>query len=257
MLKKRLIGVVLVKNAWAVQSISYSQYFPLGKPACLVENLDRWGTDEILVLSIDRSQQNQGPDFALLHDLQKLNLSTPLIYGGGIMTLDQALEVVHLGADRICLQSIFTANYKEVIRISEHLGAQAIIATLPLRVNNSRLEYFGYIKSEFSSIPDGLIHSFENKHASEALIIDCRNEGKNAGFDQGILSLFPNRQIPKIVFGGINTVEQMHALYAHENLAAVAIGNFLNYREHAVQNFKESLIHHPLRLAHYEKTFSS
>ena len=66
MLKKRLIGIVLVKDGWAVQSFGYRRCLPLGKPECLVENLDRWGADEIFVLNIDRSTDNIGPDFELL-----------------------------------------------------------------------------------------------------------------------------------------------------------------------------------------------
>ena len=83
MLKKRLIGVVTIKNGWAVQSFGYQRYLPLGKPECLVENLDRWGADEILVHVIDRSVSGEGPDYELLEKFARLGLGTPLIYGGG------------------------------------------------------------------------------------------------------------------------------------------------------------------------------
>jgi len=72
MLKKRLIGVITIKNGWAVQSFGYRRYLPLGKPECLVGNLDRWGADEILVQVIDRSEANRGPDFELLERLGAL-----------------------------------------------------------------------------------------------------------------------------------------------------------------------------------------
>ncbi len=55
MLKKRLIGVVTVREGWAVQSFCYNRYLPLGRPEAIVENLDRWGADEILIHCIDRS----------------------------------------------------------------------------------------------------------------------------------------------------------------------------------------------------------
>ena len=46
----RLIGAVIVRGGIAVQSIGYKKWLPLGKPECLVQNLDRWGADEIVVL---------------------------------------------------------------------------------------------------------------------------------------------------------------------------------------------------------------
>jgi cyclase len=39
MLKKRLIGVVTVRDGWAVQSFGYGRYLPLGKPVLMVLKL--------------------------------------------------------------------------------------------------------------------------------------------------------------------------------------------------------------------------
>ena len=71
MLHKRLVGVVTVKGGWAVQSFGYKSYLPLGRPEVLVENLDRWGADEILVHVIDRSVKKLGPDFNLIEKLER------------------------------------------------------------------------------------------------------------------------------------------------------------------------------------------
>jgi cyclase len=38
MLRKRLVGMVTVRDGWAVQSIGYARYLPLGRPAVMVEN---------------------------------------------------------------------------------------------------------------------------------------------------------------------------------------------------------------------------
>ena len=41
MIRKRLVGVITVKDSLAVQSFGYKNYLPLGNPEILVENLDR------------------------------------------------------------------------------------------------------------------------------------------------------------------------------------------------------------------------
>ena len=69
MIKKRLIGVVTIRNGIAVQSFSYKKYLPIGNPLCVIQNLDRWGVDEILIQVIDRSINQLGPDFSLLNKL--------------------------------------------------------------------------------------------------------------------------------------------------------------------------------------------
>ena len=81
MIKKRLSALIVVKNNIAVQSFSYNSYLPIGRPDLLIENYDRWGVDEIIILAIDRTKDNVGPDFKLLEKISKLKIMTPIIYG--------------------------------------------------------------------------------------------------------------------------------------------------------------------------------
>ena len=58
MFKKRIIGVITIYNNLAVQSFSYSKILPLGNPKILLENLDRWNTDEIIILDFSVTKEN-------------------------------------------------------------------------------------------------------------------------------------------------------------------------------------------------------
>ena len=118
---KRLIGIVVVKDNWAVQSFSFDSYLPIGRPEVVVENLDRWQLDEILLLNIDRSENSAGPNFKLLEKLGGLGLSTPLCYMGGVRNVGDALGVLKLGADRIGIESLFYNSIREVASISKQL----------------------------------------------------------------------------------------------------------------------------------------
>ena len=91
----------------AVQALNYSRYLPLGKPEFLVENLDRWGIDEIILSCIDRTRSNLGPDYNLLNRISKMKITTPLVYGGGIQSVEHASRVISLGADRIFIDGMF------------------------------------------------------------------------------------------------------------------------------------------------------
>ena len=59
MMKRRLIGVITVKEGIAVQSFSYNKYLPIGKPEIVAKNFDRWCADEIILNVIDRNQDNK------------------------------------------------------------------------------------------------------------------------------------------------------------------------------------------------------
>ena len=49
MVRKRIIGVVTILNSMVVQSFGYKKYLPIGRPDCVIQNLDRWGVDEIFI----------------------------------------------------------------------------------------------------------------------------------------------------------------------------------------------------------------
>ena len=51
-LKKRLIPVILVKEGNVVQSIKFSEYKIIGKPVETISRLNKFGSDEIILLDI-------------------------------------------------------------------------------------------------------------------------------------------------------------------------------------------------------------
>ena len=251
MLKKRLIGVITVKDGLAVQSIGYQRYLPLGEPWCLAENLDRWGVDEILILSIDRTGQNKGPDYELLSSLAKAKLTTPLIYGGGISNKNDAKKVIHAGADRISLDAVLNDNPLAVRDIADVLGVQALIAALPLDKSEHGIQWYDYRKKESKDFSRELIQLFSDGIISEVLLIDWKNEGRFNSFDESIIKNIPFT-VPQIVFGGISEYTQVNKLLSYDNVTAVSIGNFLNYREHTIQKIKQSLSEQHLRTAVFQ-----
>lgn len=256
MLKKRVVGVVTIKNGWAVQSFGYRHYLPLGKPECLVENLDRWGADEILVQVIDRSAANLGPDFELLERLGGLGLETPLIYAGGIRSESDGVKAIQLGADRIVVDTLLHVDLSSVRQLSDRLGAQALIASMPLSCQEGTIKWLDYRQRISAPIPLEVLNVIESGVISEVLVTDWMHEGKSGGFDQNMVSKFPLQDVPLIAFGGLNTTEQMAILLQQSNVSAIAVGNFLSYKEHAIQKFKEQLADMPLRLAVYESKWS-
>ena len=252
MLRKRLIGVVTIRNGWAVQSLGYHRYLPIGKPECIVENLDRWGVDEIFVQLIDRSIKSLGPDIELIEKIANRGLSTPLVYAGGISSEVEAVSVIRAGADRICLDALLHSNHDEVRNIAYRLGGQAVIASLPLvTADDGAKQWYNYQTKKITAVDESLLSLFKDGAVSEAVLIDCENEGQPNAFDFGLLSMFADQNIPLILFGGLSEPEQLEKALLMPRVSAVAVGNFLNYCEHSVQKLKTKLVAAPIRPAFY------
>ena len=134
MLKKRVIGSIIVKNGWAVQSIGYESYLPLGRPEIIAENLDRWGADEIIIQCIDRTKGALGPDFKTIESIASKGITTPLIYAGGIASSLDCIKVIKSGADRIAVDEMLRSSPSDLKKAASILGSQAIVGCLPIGI---------------------------------------------------------------------------------------------------------------------------
>jgi cyclase len=253
MLKKRLIGVVTVKDGWAVQSFGYRRHLPLGRPEVLVENLDRWGADEILVQCIDRSAAGLGPDLGVLGRISKLSIATPLIYAGGISCRDDAVTVVSHGADRIMVDALLLDSPQSLEAIARDLGIQAVIAHLPARMADGGPQALDHRDRSERPLATWLA-SLPLDWISELMVSDWSHEGSPDSFDERLLSISKHVDKPLLCFGGISEAAQVQRVLAHPQVVATGVGNFLNYREHAVQSLKQALGSNAVRAPHYESS---
>ena len=251
MLRKRLVGVVTVKQGYAVQSIGYRRYLPLGRPELLVENLDRWGADEIIVQCIDRSPSSLGPDLEVLGRISRLGISTPLIYAGGIRHRDDAVKVVSFGADRIMIDAMTFDDTEGIKEISCSLGTQAVVAQLSLRILDDNILRYDYRRGiEHKLHENGRSKYFD--WVSEVMLTDWLHDGYAEMFDERLVDRCSFLNKPLLCFGGISSPAQIERLLNYNSVVAVGIGNFLNYKEHNIQIIKQKILNRHLRPPEYQ-----
>lgn len=253
-MKKRILGVLNIKDNNVVQSFGYSKFLPQGRIEDFVENLNRWGVDEILVNDIDRSKKSLGPNIELLSRVSNLKINTPIIYAGNINNTEDAINAIKNGADRIVLGNLFFKNFDEIKNISNALGSQALIISLSLIFENNQIYMNNYVDQKVFKFDKKKILLLKN-FISELLLIDTQNEGYEKAFNQNLLKKIIKMKlgIPKILFGGISDSSQIIKLTYSKNVSAIAIGNFLSYKEHAYQKIIEKFSNKKFRREFYEK----
>ncbi len=237
--KKRIIGAITVRHGIAVQSFEYRRYLPLGDPVRLVENLDRWGVDEIAIQSIDRN--GLGPDLDLLRRISSSSAATPILYGGGIRSVHDAVRTIANGADRVTLDTLVALDTTEVFRIAHHLGAQAVIAVLTCRRIDGKIAQIQYLTGDDSSDPSPHQEVARAGAISEIMVVDADGDGTEGAFNLDCLEFAGRLQMPMIALGGMSSGVAVQALQ-HPYVQAVGVGNAFSYSENAVQQFKLSLI---------------
>ena len=248
---KRIVGSIIVKDNWAVQSFGYKKYFPLGRPEVIAQNLDRWGVDEIFINCIDR--YNRGPNIPLIAKIANYGITTPIIYSGGIKNKTDAINVISNGADRISIDGALHENIQSVVEISKFIGQQALLASLPITFINDKIFWYDYIKRINKPFPYDLLEQIGQNAFSEIVIIDWFREGSvKESFNEDILKKLSFINCGLILFGGVKNPLIAERLISNKKVSALIVGNYFSYKEHAVQNYKSQIKQDFLRKENYQ-----
>ena len=70
------------------------------------------------------------------------NCFVPLSVGGGIKNIDNAIQLIKSGADKIVLNSICYQDYSIISEISSRLGKQAVVASIDVKKEDNKYILF-------------------------------------------------------------------------------------------------------------------
>jgi cyclase len=237
MLRKRLIGTILVKDNVAVQSYGFRRYTPIGSPVICAEYLDAWGADEIALLDISASKNRSGPNLEMISKVAAKS-RVPLMVGGGISTMKEVHDTVEAGADKIAMNTAFILQPELLREASENYGAQCIIASLDaIRTSDG---YSLYRDDEGRDIVTAAKLA-EELGAGEILLNSVDQDGSLEGYALDLISKV-NRavNVPLIALGGAGAPLHFEEILNEPNVAAAA-GNYFQHFEHSIAVLKHHL----------------
>lgn len=231
MLKQRIIASLIIKNNIVVQSIGFNRYLPIGSLSICIENLNRWGVDEIIILDIDATKQNRTINNQLIKEATKVSF-VPIGVGGGLQTVKQIEKVLKSGADKVIINRAFWTNPKLIKKASNVFGAQCIVVSLDHYQNHC----YDYTKKEVlkKSILEAAKKA-EDLGAGEILANSVQKDGAKQGLDIPLIDkLVTTLHIPLIAQGGVGHAKHIQKALDIPNLSAVGVGNFFHFTEHSV-----------------------
>jgi imidazole glycerol phosphate synthase subunit HisF len=227
---KRIISTLFVKDGMVVKSYGYRYWRPAGKLRSALQNLDRWQTDEILVIDISRRARL---DPVVLREITSARISTPLVFGGGIRREEDVHRLLDVGCDRIVLENLALHEPHRVHELANLVGSQALIGSLPIVTTQQGMHLW---QEESSQDPPRDIHEvfshYEALPFSEILLIDAAHEGfsgKGHATMESCIDTFPGSK-GIIWFGGLDEPIAT-TLLRHHRTVAVAFGNVNFERE--------------------------
>ena len=243
MLKKRIIGVVILKDGLAVQSIGFKSFLPIGKPQILVEYLNEWGIDEIILLDISATKNGNSPNYSLISSVSE-RCFVPLTIGGGISKTSQIHKLMQFGADKVCLNNSIINKMDFVKEAVRTFGSQCVVASLDIKIVNKKYKLFNYLKKEILKIDLlDFLKNLKNIGIGEIFLNSVDLDGSKKGYDLDLISFVKNNvDVPVICCGGAGKPKHLLEVIRKTNANGIAAANFFNFFEHSVAITKSNIM---------------
>ena len=243
MLRPRIIPCLLVKNKGLVKTVKFKDGKYLGDPINAVRIFNEKEADELMVIDIDATYNNNEPNYKMIENLAS-ECRMPLCYGGGIKTLEQAQKIFSLGVEKIAISSAAIQNPSIISDIASKVGSQSVVVVLDVK----KKMFGGYDmythngKKNININPVDFATKMENEGAGEIVINSIDNDGVMKGYDIDLIDKIRNSiSLPLTVLGGAGDLEDIGELIQKYGIIGAAAGSLFVFKG----KYKAVLINYP------------
>lgn len=235
MQRTRLVGCVVVKDGWVVQSVRFSTYLPVGAPEVTVEYLARWDVDEIFLLDISATHERRPPDLDMVRRVSGRRF-VPLTVGGGIRDVSTIERLLRAGADRVSINTAALDGGDFVSKAARRFGAQCIVVSIDVKETGGAPQVLAAGGRRATGLdPVTWARRVEELGAGEILLGSIDRDGTKQGYDTRLIrSVAEAVSIPVVALGGVGRMEHFAAAIDQGRAVAAAAANIFHYMEHSV-----------------------
>ena len=190
----------------AVKGEGFDSWRSVGSVRNAVRVYQMRSVDELVLLDIAATREGKDPNFALVKALSG-DCFMPLSVGGGITTVEQVVELLKCGADKIVLNTAAIENPDLIGEIATKVGRQSVVVSIDVK-NNHVCSRSG--TEETSLSPALWAAEVERRGAGEIILNSCPRDGTLEGFDLNLVrQLSAAVNIPVVACGGAGTYEHL------------------------------------------------
>jgi cyclase len=212
MITSRKIPVLQILDGKLVKTRKFKSPVYIGDPLNAVKIFNDKEVDELIILDISPERRKNGPNLKLVEDLLS-ECQMPVGYGGGVQNLDQAHDIFHLGAEKVIVNSLAYNNPKELKKISDTYGAQAISFSVDYDMSffgNFRFfKHSGTSKTRYSL--SEIINLIQDISCGEIILHNISSDGSFKGFDYKLLDFLKDSlDIPIVLLSGAKDYDDLN-----------------------------------------------
>lgn len=246
MLRSRIIPCLLIHNDGLNKTECFKPGKYIGDPLNAVKILNEKEVDELIVLDIDKTVRSEPPNMDVIQSLAN-ECRMPLCYGGGITTLDQAVQIIHMGVEKVALSYSALSDMSFCNKIASVIGKQSVVVVLDVKKSAWGRGYNIYTHNGNKKYPKKLSEVLEliSQHEVGELVLNSiDNDGKLSGYNYELADIATSKlNIPITMLGGASSYTDIKKLISKYKIIGAAAGSLFVFKG----RLKAVLINYPDR----------
>ena len=246
MITKRIIPCLDVKDNKVVKGIQFKNHEIVGSIVDLAEKYSNDGADELVFYDITASTRESVVSKNWVSKIAEV-VNIPFCVAGGIKTLDDAKQILNLGADKISINTPALNNPYLISELSNSFGSQCVVIGMDIKLIDSEAYLFAKTGSEKTAFCtnkkaiDWLLE-VQDLGAGEVVINAMSKDGVRDGYDIELLqSLETKCSIPMIASGGAGGPDDFVNVFEQTNVDGALAAGIFHRNEFSVGQIKEAL----------------
>ena len=227
MLQPRVIPCLLLKGRGLVKTCRFRDPKYVGDPINAVRIFNDKMVDELAFLDITATPEGRGPSFEVISDVAS-ECFMPLLYGGGIRSLDDAERMFNAGVEKIAVNSHAGERPRFIRELASQFGSQSIVVSIDVKrspFGKHKVHTFcGRTNTKHD--PVDYARRMEDMGAGELLITSIDRDGTQQGYDLPLITkVAASVSIPLIACGGAGSIDDFRRALHETGASAVAAGS--------------------------------
>ena len=246
MITKRIIPCLVVKEDKVVKGLQFKNHKIVGSILDLAEKYSDDGADELVFYDISASTKGAIVNRDWVSRIAEV-INIPFCVAGGIKTLDDAKEILNLGADKISINTPALDNPKLIKQLSDEFGSQCVVIGMDIKIIDNEAYLFAKTGSEKTVYSTDILATdwmvkVQELGAGEVVINAMGQDGVQQGYDIGLLQKLEKFcSIPMIASGGAGGPQDFINVFQKTNVDGALAASIFHRNEFSIGEIKAVL----------------
>ena len=242
----RIIPCLDVDNGRVVKGVNFVNLRDAGDPVELASMYNQQGADEIVFLDITASSDSRETLYEVVRRTAE-EIFILFTVGGGIRSVEDARQILRLGADKVSLNTAAVLRPELISDVSKEFGNQCVVVAIDARRSNKTscgFEVFTHGGREGTglSLIEWAKEAVE-KGAGEILLTSMDRDGTKDGFDIKMLKKVSQKvSVPLIASGGAGSTKDMIDGALLGDADALLAASIFHFGEMTVSEVRKELL---------------